>query len=41
MLRRCICLIGALLVAAVGTVPMSRHGGAWKVGTENWSSKPR
>lgn len=26
---------------ATGTVPMSRHDGAWKVGTENWSSKPR
>ena len=26
---------------ATGTVPMSRHDGAWKVGTENWSSRPR
>lgn len=27
--------------AATGTVPMTRDGSAWRVGTEKWSSKPR
>jgi hypothetical protein len=27
--------------AAIGSVPMTKEGPAWKVGTEKWSSKPR
>jgi hypothetical protein len=27
--------------AATGTVPMTKDGSAWRVGTEKWSSRPR
>jgi hypothetical protein len=27
--------------AATGSVPMTKEGSGWKVGTEKWSSKPR